>query len=296
MINNTAISIFIISLALTTPVFADRELPAGADPGSVLSAFFTDVKSTLDDPENKNPSLNATYANAAGYWIRSSRESVQKTGQVADLSSVMFLLMNRPTSWTIDDMRIAGDFARARVSFSPSASSGVVREREYDPIEARFDLVAQNDDWFIVSFKGPQKEQPTPLPDALPVDDKDTPETLVSRYMDVVLEELGPTSGPPGGRNVVAVSAKLEDMWVDSRDARRSFGQNLSFMTILQPKSWQLTKSVVTGNSAEVVVTFESDSPMATSLPTSNGSQSTPTLRFNAEREGEQWKLTSVIR
>lgn len=168
-------------------------------------------------------------------------------------------------AWTIDDMRIAGDFARARVNFFPTASSGVVRAREYDPIEARFDLVAQKGEWFIVGFKGPQAKVPTPLPEALVVDDQDTPETLVTRYMDVVLAELGPTPAPPSAKNFIAVSvrrgrvvsAKLEDMWVDTRDARRSFGQNLGLLAVLQPKSWLLIESVVTGDSAEILVTFE---------------------------------------
>lgn len=156
-------------------------------------------------------------------------------------------------AWTIDDMRIAGDFVRARVSFFPTASSGVVRAREYDLIEARFDLVAQKGEWFIVSFKGLQAKVRTPLPEALVVDDQDTPETLVTCYMDVVLAELG----PPSAKNFIAVSAKLEDTWVDIRDARRSFGQNLGLLAVLQPKSWLLIESVVTGDSAEILVTFE---------------------------------------
>jgi hypothetical protein len=132
-----------------------------------------------------------------------------------------------------------------------------VRAREYDLIEARFDLVAQKGEWFIVSFKGLQAKVPTPLLEALIVDDQDTPETLVTCYMDVVLAELGPTPGPPSAKHFIAVSAKLEDTWVDIRDARRSFGQNLGLLAVLQPKSWLLIESVVTGDSAEILVTFE---------------------------------------
>ena len=267
MTKGTILSSLAVSLALIAPVMADRELPAGADPDSVLDAFFADLKSSLDDPATTDIGLNGTYANAEGYWIRSSPESVQQTGQVADLNSVMFFIMNQPVSWDIGDTRIAGDFARATVSFAPSASSGVVRERDYDPIEARFDLVTRDGDWFIVGFKGPQVEAPKPEPDALIVNTDDTPETLVTRFMDVVVADLGPSSGPPGSGNLSHVAAKVEDMWVDTNDTARSLGQTLSMMTILQPKSWLLNESVVTGESAEVSVTFESDSPMAAGTP-----------------------------
>jgi hypothetical protein len=296
MTKGTVISILIVSLAFITPVLADRELPAGADPDNVLNAFFTDLKSSLDNPATTDIGLNGTYANAEGYWIRSSRESVQQTGQVADLNSVMFFIMNQPASWDIGEIRIAGDFARASVNFAPSASSGVVRERDYDPIEARFDLVSQNNDWFIVGFKGPQVEAPAPEPEALIVDADDTPETLVTRFMDLVVADLGPSSGPPGGGNLMHVAAKVEDMWVDTNDTARSLGQTLSMMTILQPKSWLLNESVVAGDTAEVSVTFESDSPMAAGTPAARGLNITPTLRFSAQRVDDQWKLKAVVR
>jgi hypothetical protein len=297
MTKATLLSIFKVALIYTatlffiTPALADRDLPPGADPSSVLIAFFADLKSSLDNPETAGFGLNATYENAQGYWIRSSRESVQRTGQVADLSSVMFFKMNQPASWDVTDIRTAGNFARASVSFAPSASSGVVRERDYDPIETRFDLVSRDGDWFIVDFKGPEIEAPAPAPEALMVDDTDTPETLVTRFMDVVVAELGPTAGSPGSGNLSIVTAKVEDMWLDTNESRRSFGQNLALMTILQPKSWSLIESVVTGDNAEVSVTFESESPMATS-----GLQDTPTLRFSAQRDGDQWKLGNVLR
>lgn len=301
MTKATALSTFLFTLVFITPALADRDLPPGADPSSVLNAFFVDLKSLLDDPQTADLGLNATYANAENYWIRSSRESVQRTGQVADLSSVMFFKMNQPKSWDITDMRTAGDFARASVTFAPSASSGVVREREYDSIEARFDLVSQKGEWFIVDFKGPEVEAPAPQPEALVVDDTDTPETLVTRFMDVVVAELGPSAGSPGGGNLVVVAAKVEDMWLDTNESRRSLGQHLGLMTILQPKSWLLIESVVTGDSAEVTVTFESDSPFllpiwTTSILASSGSQGTPTLRFSAQRDGDQWKLGAVLR
>jgi len=297
MTKATALSTFLFTLVFITPALADRDLPPGADPSSVLNAFFVDLKSLLDDPQTADLGLNATYANAENYWIRSSRESVQRTGQVADLSSVMFFKMNQPKSWDITDMRTAGDFARASVTFAPSASHGVVREREYDSIEARFDLVSQKGEWFIVDFKGPEVEAPAPQPEALVVDDTDTPETLVTRLLDVVVAELGPSAGSLGGG---VVAAKVEDMWLDTNESRRSLGQLLFLMKILQPKSWLLIESVVTGDSAEVTVTFESDSPSGrwshSHILASSRSQGTPTLRFSAQRDGDQWKLGAVLR
>ena len=288
--------IYFFMLTFFTAALADRNLPLGADPASVLNAFFGDLKSSLDDPENKELGLNGTYANAQGYWIRSSRESVERTGQLADLSSVMFFNMKLPKNWDIGEVRIAGDFARANVTFTPTASSGVARDRDYDPIETRFDLVSRNGDWLIVDFKGPEVEVPAPPPDALIVEATDTPETLVTRFMDLLVAEFGPSAGTPGSANLAVVFVQVEDMWLDTRETRRSLGQNLSMMTILQPKSWLLNESVITGDSAEVVVTYESDSPMATSWPGSSGSQNTPTLRFNAQLDGDQWKLVTVVR
>jgi hypothetical protein len=296
MTNRMSVPIFLLAWLFLTPAMAERNLPPGAAPKTVLEAYFTDLKSVLDDAETAELGLNATYAAVDGYWIRSSRESVQQTGQVADLNSVMFFKMNRPTSWEISEPRMAGDFARAAVTFAPSASSGVVRDSAYDSIETRFDLVSQNGDWFIVGFKGPQVETPAPPPEPLAVDESDTPETLVARFMDVVVAELGPSSGPPGSGKLGEVAAKVEDMWVDTNDARRSLGQSLAMMSILQPKSWQLVGTSVNGDNAEVSVKFESGSPLAANMPASSGLQGDPTLRFSAERDDGTWRLGSVLR
>lgn len=288
--------VFLSMLTFVAPALADRNLPLGAAPASVLNAFFGDLQFSLNNPQNKDLGLTGTYANAQGYWVPSSRESVQRTGQVADLSSVMFFHMKLPVSWDIEEPRIAGDFARARVTFTPSASSGVARDSDYDLIETQFDLISRNGDWFIVDFKGPEVETPAPLPDALVIDATDTPETLVARFMDLVVTELGPSEEFGGATKLSVISRQVEDMWLDARESKRSLVQNLSMMVILQPKSWLLNESIITDDSAEIYVTFESDSPMAAMIPSSSGLRNTLSLRFTAQRNEGQWILISVVR
>jgi hypothetical protein len=287
--------VLLTSSLLALPALASRDLPTGAEPTAVLNAFFSDLKTVLGDPSNSDLGLNATYVQVDGYWIRTSREHVQQTGQVADLNSVMFFKMNRPTEWNIGDVRLAGDFARAKVTFIPSASSGVVRDRDYEPIEATFNLVSQNGDWFIVDFRGPQREPRPPQPDALVVDGSDTPETLVTRFMDIVIADLGPSSGPPSGNKLGGVVTKVKDMWADTNDARRSLGQSLGMMAIMQPMNWSLTDKTVNGDEAEVSITFESGSPFASSMQAGGGGNGLG-FTFRARREAGIWKLEAVRR
>ena len=285
----------LIGLSLVSPVQAKRELAAGALPQAVLEAFFSDLSTAVENPANAELGLNATYNLVDGYWIRTTREQVQQTGQVADLNSVMFFKFNRPSSWVITSLRSAGEFARAEVRFQPSASAGVVRNKEHDTIDTTFNLVLKNDDWFIVDFKGPEVKPSEALPEALIVDPSDTPATLVSRFMDIVLQELGPASGSPGS-NVNKVAAATKNMWVDERDSRRSLGQGLTMMSMLQPTSWHLVELDQQRNTAELTITIESGSPVAALVPGANKDGGPTTIRFLAKTTNGQWLLQAFIR
>ena len=284
----------LLSFILPPITQANRELPEDAEPAVVLEAFFSELCSVMDDPANVDLGLNATYAQVDGYWIRTTREQVQQTGQVADLNAIMFFKFNRPTSWEFISLRSAGEFARAKVSFQPSASSGVVRDQQYATIDATFNLMVQNGEWYIVDFTGPKTTAAAPLPEAQSVDESDTPKSLASRFMTVVVTELAPAAGPAGS-NLSKVAAATKNMWADKRDSRRSMGQGLAMMSMLQPQAWQLVAVDQQGDSAEITTTIESGSPMAAHVPGANKSGGPTTIRFKAVRSDGQWLLQAFI-
>jgi hypothetical protein len=289
------IVICVIAVVATSPALAKRDLPDGAMPQDVLSAFLSDLKAQHDNPDNADVGLNAMMSRVSGYWIRTSRQKVQETGQVPDLNSLLFFRFNRPVSWEFAETGIAGDFARIKVTFTPSAIFGVVRDGDYEPIKATYNLIHQAGEWYIVDFKGPKQKNKPELQAPLEIIATDTPQDLVSRVMDVLVSQ----SGEPRDASDIfgnletgrALAKRVENLWADDRDGRKSMGQFVTIGGQLNPSEWMIADVTTTEDTATVAVSVQSGTADLLRILGYEGDNNVVVVRFSARRVDGIWVL-----
>lgn len=252
-----------------------------------VDTFFTEFA-------RRNPTMNqdvqgvtSLSAHAVSHFVKTP-ESAARKGRIAPVDLVSALLAEGPASWTITDMKLAGDAARVEIEFQSNTANR--------PFTMSFRMIRTGDGWKFIRFEDNRiKVASTEAASMEKQVAGDKPEDTVAQYLDFMVDVYRPGNAANAMRRIADISDALKALWVEERDARRMQGQLQAQLQQLQPTVWKLTHAGQDGATATASVQLTVGNPMMLSnqamLALFGGAN--PKLDFMLKKEGESWKITS---
>ena len=223
------------------------------------------------------------------HFVKSTETSRATSGEVPEVDLVAKLVFHGPKSWEIKDVRVAGDVARADVTFLS------LQARQSEPIPFTFRFIRSEGNWkFLRSTdKRPKtvvEETTVALPSEQNLEPTNSAGSTLKAYLDflvanrTVVDLKKPATIRPAVKKIGEEIAALWRMDAASKRARNEATTKLLFQDI---ESWLIIEETLDGDhwTALVEVTMGKRNPMAAF------SKIKPKMTFEAENEGGSWFL-----
>jgi len=224
-----------------------RPLPLGSDIKTVLNGYFSAARKAAESlysgklGKEEKQAVNMVYGLGAGYWIGQLKRKDLPAGTM-----FTYFISVRPASWEIEQARIAGAYAEAKVHFASKPRHGAPVRKTYT-----FELNQDKGEWFIVGHRSKKKKSDSkPLPKPVLATNGTGPEELVKMQLDLLDKK------DVKMQDLVKLS---EPLWLDTKKARQGMGRLIGMaMGMLRSDknspTMEISDTTKNGTTAQVTV------------------------------------------
>lgn len=223
------------------------------------------------------------------HFVRPSEESIQETGSVASVDIIAGLWPIMPEAWEIEDLRVAGDVARAKISFMPSRGPS----KEPVPYDMRF--IRSGGQWLFLRIKDlrPKKEaEPVELRQVQSAMVTTSASETLASFLDYLVANRDAVDirNPAKLRPAVElITDSVAELWQKSPAGNRARNEAIAKLLMQDMEAWSIKESSRPDEAswqAIVEITMGERNPMAAYMKVK------PKVTFKSARNGDAWVLT----
>lgn len=223
-------------------------------------------------------------------FVAPKRGAVRPSDKVPEADMMATLWPHGPKSWTVENVRVAGDVARADVTFMS------VLAHQKDPIPYSMRFIRESDRWRILRAEDlrPEPEQKMPdevtLPAEREVAVKATPEATLDEYLRYLYDNKGPIDVKNPAKLYPAakkIGDEIAALWGKDPAARRARNEATAKILLMDLQAWEVVEAGADGGiwTATVAITLGERNPMAAFIKTP------PRVKLSATEQDGGWKL-----